>query len=330
MPRSTWSGGAPPDPLELRRELPRRDVQVRRRAPGPRPRSNRARVEHHADPAARTDVGRPEEALGVGVDQSLLRAERLRQPHREVLGAVVMVVEHREDLALAREPGGLAVRELLVRFGERHADLPQTLGRRWSPRRGRGSGGGRGSSASSSRPVQQALPGWKLGAAERKNSRSGGSGRQTEARNGPSSTPVSLAASYVHMPGPRPLPSARQYGARRAPSLGAAADTRGSEVLDLGARGSPGAPGPHPRGSALTSDGQRAVAGAREIGLLEAVAAERAGVADVDEDARKAQPPADSRQSTGARARSPGARANTTQLAASRGRRRARRRARAP
>src|SRR5438132_5816820 len=37
----------------------------------------------------------------------------------------MMVVEHREDLALACEPRRLAVRELLVGVGKRHADPPQ-------------------------------------------------------------------------------------------------------------------------------------------------------------------------------------------------------------
>src|SRR5207249_5596478 len=66
-----------------------------------------------------------EEALRVGADQRLLCTERLGQPDGEVSGAVMMVVEHREDLALACEPRRLAVRDLLVGVGKRHADPPQ-------------------------------------------------------------------------------------------------------------------------------------------------------------------------------------------------------------
>src|SRR6266446_10513289 len=54
------------------------------------------------------------ETLGVGADQGFLCPERLGKPHLEVRGTVVMVVEHREDLALPCEPSRLAVRELLL------------------------------------------------------------------------------------------------------------------------------------------------------------------------------------------------------------------------
>src|SRR5262245_3309861 len=112
--------------LDLLLELPRGDVQVsvanERRDDLP----IGAVIENHSDPSAGTDVGRPEETIGVLVDQSLLRPERLGEPHGDVLGAVMVAIEHGEDLALAREPGGLAVRDLLDRLGKRHADRPQT------------------------------------------------------------------------------------------------------------------------------------------------------------------------------------------------------------
>jgi hypothetical protein len=82
-------------------------------------------VEHDADPSAASDVRRTEVPLGVRLDQRLLGAETGGEPHREVLRPVVVVVEHREDLALAREPGRLAVRELLDRLGQGEADGAQ-------------------------------------------------------------------------------------------------------------------------------------------------------------------------------------------------------------
>src|SRR5215213_4966612 len=53
---------------------------------------------------------------------------------------VMVIVEHRKYLALARKPRRLAVRELLVRFRERHAYLAQTLEQSLVGRRARADG----------------------------------------------------------------------------------------------------------------------------------------------------------------------------------------------
>src|SRR5262249_6257299 len=94
---------------ELGEELPRRDVYERvvdeRRYELP----VRLVVEHDADPAARADVRRTEEAIWRRSDEVRLRAIWQRQPHRHVLRSVMMIVEHREALALAREPRRLSV-----------------------------------------------------------------------------------------------------------------------------------------------------------------------------------------------------------------------------
>src|SRR5215475_8565409 len=99
-----------------------------------------APVDAHAHPAAPADVGRAEEALGVEEDERFLLAQRRGQPHREVIGAVVMVVELREELAL-HAPGRLAPRDLLRGLGESETDAPQPFDgrahgalRRGSPR----------------------------------------------------------------------------------------------------------------------------------------------------------------------------------------------------
>ena len=47
-------------------------------------------VEHDADPAAAADVGRPEVALGIRLDERLLRTQRRGKPDRQVRGAVVV------------------------------------------------------------------------------------------------------------------------------------------------------------------------------------------------------------------------------------------------
>jgi hypothetical protein len=94
----------------------------------------RLRVEDDADPAARADVGRAEEAVGVGFDQGLLRTDGLRQPDGEMGGAMVVIIEHREHLALAGKPGGLTVGEAFSRLGKREAYLAQAFDERRVPR----------------------------------------------------------------------------------------------------------------------------------------------------------------------------------------------------
>ena len=64
-------------------------------------------------------IAQAKESLRIGFDQSLLNAERLRKPGRQVRRAVMMVVEHREHFAFAGKPRGLAVGDALVRLGQR-------------------------------------------------------------------------------------------------------------------------------------------------------------------------------------------------------------------
>ena len=91
-------------------------------------------VDPHADPAPLPDIGRPEESHGIQEDHRLLLAERRGQPDREMVGAVMVIVELGEELAF-HAPRGLAPRDLLRRLGERQANRPQPLdGRARGPR----------------------------------------------------------------------------------------------------------------------------------------------------------------------------------------------------
>jgi len=73
---------------------------------------------------------RPKEPRGIGKDHGFLLAERCREPDREMVGAVMMVVELREELP-AHAPGGLAPRELFGGVGKGEADRAQPVdGRR--------------------------------------------------------------------------------------------------------------------------------------------------------------------------------------------------------
>jgi hypothetical protein len=78
-------------------------------------------IDSHADPATRADVRRAEEARRVGEDHRFLLAERRRQPHGQVVGTVMVIVELGEELA-SHAPRGLAPRDLLRRFGQGQAD----------------------------------------------------------------------------------------------------------------------------------------------------------------------------------------------------------------
>src|SRR5215470_14783170 len=79
-----------------------------------------------------SDVRRPKEPRGIGKDHGFLLAERCREPHREMVGAVMMVVELREEFA-AHSPGGLAPRNLFGGIGKGQTDRAQSVdGRRAS------------------------------------------------------------------------------------------------------------------------------------------------------------------------------------------------------
>ena len=65
----------------------------------------------------------------------LLLAERRGQPDREMVGAVMVVVELGEELAL-HAPRGLAPRDLLGRLGQREADAPAAARRACATDRG--------------------------------------------------------------------------------------------------------------------------------------------------------------------------------------------------
>jgi hypothetical protein len=85
-------------------------------------------VDPHADPATTPDVRRPEVPDGIDEDHGLLLADRGRQPDRQVIGAVMVIVELREEPA-AHPPRGLAPRELFGRLGQRETDRAQPLDR---------------------------------------------------------------------------------------------------------------------------------------------------------------------------------------------------------
>src|SRR5262249_49934529 len=78
-------------------------------------------------------VRRPKEPRGIGKDHGFLLAERCREPHREMVGAVMMVVELREELS-AHAPGGLAPRELLGGVGKSQTDRAEPVDGRWGRR----------------------------------------------------------------------------------------------------------------------------------------------------------------------------------------------------
>jgi hypothetical protein len=110
----------------LQREPLRRDQAVARgdqlRDLGP----VRSAVELHPYPALVADVGRHEEALGVGADQHHLTAGRRLAPERD---APVAPLLHGEDLA-AHAVGRVAPGLLLHRLGQGEADRPQPFGGR--------------------------------------------------------------------------------------------------------------------------------------------------------------------------------------------------------
>src|SRR5207253_932701 len=86
-------------------------------------------IDPDADPPPRTHVGRPEESHGVREDHGLLLAEWRGQPHGEMVGAMVVIVELGEELA-SHSPRRLAPRDLLGGFGQRQTDRAQPLERR--------------------------------------------------------------------------------------------------------------------------------------------------------------------------------------------------------
>jgi len=96
------------EPVRLRDEL--RDL-----------RPLRSPIDPDADPAAVAHVRRPEEPRGIREDHRLLLAERRREPDREVIGAVMVIVELGEQ-APAHAPRGLAPRDFLCGVRQRQAD----------------------------------------------------------------------------------------------------------------------------------------------------------------------------------------------------------------
>jgi hypothetical protein len=71
-------------------------------------------------------IWRSEKPHGIGEDHRLLLAERRRQPDSEMVGAVMVVVELREELS-AHAPRGLAPRELFGGVGKRQAYFTQPI-----------------------------------------------------------------------------------------------------------------------------------------------------------------------------------------------------------
>src|ERR1051325_7356757 len=86
-----------------------------------------ARVQSHADPARRSDVGWAEKVLRVGRDERLLHPLLRLEQNREMRIAMMVGRHHREHLPHA--PRRLAPGELLRRAGEGKADLAHALER---------------------------------------------------------------------------------------------------------------------------------------------------------------------------------------------------------
>jgi hypothetical protein len=83
-------------------------------------------VDAHADPAPVANVWRPEEARGIREDHRFLLAERRGEPHRQMVGAVVVIVELGEEPA-AHAPRRLAPRELLGGVRQGQTDRAQSV-----------------------------------------------------------------------------------------------------------------------------------------------------------------------------------------------------------
>ena len=85
-----------------------------------------APVQPQRDPSPATDVGGPEEALGLGLDQLGLHAGRRGADEvREVVLVVAVLPQRGEGRLAADEPRRRAVARALGHLGERQADLPQ-------------------------------------------------------------------------------------------------------------------------------------------------------------------------------------------------------------
>jgi hypothetical protein len=85
-------------------------------------------VQKHAEPAAMTDVGRPEEPLGCCGDKELLIAGRSGAPDREAAVAVMVVQHHQEAFPVAHEEARRAVARPLARLRQRQAKPAHLLG----------------------------------------------------------------------------------------------------------------------------------------------------------------------------------------------------------
>jgi hypothetical protein len=84
-------------------------------------------VDAHAHPAAVPDVWRPVVTVRIVGDMRLLRTGRRRAPDAKVLGAVVVVVQHREQLLVTNEEARLAVGRSLGDLWQGKAQLAQPL-----------------------------------------------------------------------------------------------------------------------------------------------------------------------------------------------------------
>src|SRR5947209_497704 len=83
----------------------------------------RAAVDPHAHPTLVSDVGRSKEPHRILADERFLHTRGHREPHRDVLGTVMMRIHLSEDLS--DSPGELAPGDLLADAGQREADAPQ-------------------------------------------------------------------------------------------------------------------------------------------------------------------------------------------------------------
>ena len=86
-------------------------------------------VEVDADPATVSDVRRPEELVGLGVDELGLDTGGRRAPDRDAVGAVVVVVQRAQRRLVADEERGCAVARALGDLGELGTDAPEACER---------------------------------------------------------------------------------------------------------------------------------------------------------------------------------------------------------
>lgn len=83
-------------------------------------------AEFNPHPAAMADVGRPEEGVGVVLDEDGLEAGRDGQPDGDTAVVVVVVGKHHEHF-LVDEKGRFAVRQAFAGFGEGEAEAADSF-----------------------------------------------------------------------------------------------------------------------------------------------------------------------------------------------------------